>query len=207
MKKRQWYALVIYFFTALVMSEILDFLDTGNKARALVNVFGFLGLLAIIVRLLGSELKRLSFPNSPASLPKSFLWIIGGFIAIIFAQKLAFFISSELLNLHGAPGNQGMIKEFPFIIIASAFAGPVVEELIFRKVILTALSKRYSTWIGIIVTSAIFASFHFTASGFLNLFFVSLILSYAFTKTNRLWVPISIHILNNLMATLVFIIL
>lgn len=76
--------------------------------------------------------------------------------------------------------------------------GPVMEEIIMRRIILTEISEATGKkWIGIIVSAAIFAVIHGNP---IQIFFAmpaGILLGWLYCKTGSLLVPICVHIMNN----------
>jgi len=81
--------------------------------------------------------------------------------------------------------------------LAVAIMGPVVEEILFRGLLHGALEKQLPTGATIILTSVIFALYHFQMVFFIPLFGVGLLLGWARSKTGAIGLPILIHAVNN----------
>ena len=82
-----------------------------------------------------------------------------------------------------------------------AILGPIVEELLFRKLMIDRFSV-YGDRIAIIVSAVAFGLFH---GNFYQLFyaaFLGLILGYMYTKTRNILYPVLLHISINLLSTL-----
>jgi uncharacterized protein len=91
------------------------------------------------------------------------------------------------------------ISFFSVVIIA-----PIVEEFIFRGLLLTRWSSKWGTQRSILVSSIIFGVLHGPST--VSLFFVGLVLSFVYIKTRSLIIPILLHAGNNLFAFLLHII-
>ncbi|HEX3933351.1 MAG TPA: CPBP family intramembrane glutamic endopeptidase [Puia sp.] len=74
------------------------------------------------------------------------------------------------------------------------------EELVFRGYILDNLMESFSNkWVALIISSVLFAAFHFTGPGihtlaFLNLFLAGLLLGVNFLYTRNLWFSFFFHL-------------
>lgn len=84
---------------------------------------------------------------------------------------------------------------------------PVMEELLFRGFLQTWLMKYFSIESSILVTSVLFASFHYASQqSWYNiqivgaLFVLSLFLGYIYARQRSLWAPIALHSLFNLIG-------
>lgn len=91
-----------------------------------------------------------------------------------------------------------------FVVLA-VFVAPVYEELIFRGVFLTYLTRRIGLLPGILCVSIIFALLHRSIPAFLPLFTLSIILCLAYWRTGSLWTNIGIHAVFNTVTTAVLI--
>ncbi len=93
----------------------------------------------------------------------------------------------------------------PILIAAAVVVGPIVEELLFRVFIQSALLKATGrTWPAILSTSILFTAAHIgggvrpeDAQALVPLFILSLCLGVAYERTGRMWVPITMHMLFN----------
>ncbi|NOK59760.1 MAG: hypothetical protein GFH27_549285n284 [Chloroflexi bacterium AL-W] len=79
--------------------------------------------------------------------------------------------------------------------ILSAFIGPIVEECVFRGILLRRWTYRWNIYVGILLSSIIFGLFHLNVLGS---FIFGVVLCLVYIQTQTLWIPIAIHILNNL---------
>lgn len=126
------------------------------------------------------------------------------FIPFLFISTLA--IS---LILIGEPANETHINEsfgdaVIFNTILLIFIGPIYEEFIFRLLPYKFIKNKT---LYIVISALIFAGIHVIndTKAFYNIWFylpTALYLGYRYYKTNDLLVTISIHSLNNLLATL-----
>lgn len=77
---------------------------------------------------------------------------------------------------------------------------PVIEEILYRGIILNLLLKKYSILVSIILSSIIFAFIHLKFIGIGYLFLYGLFFGFAYYKTKSLFTSILLHFLINLMA-------
>lgn len=109
-----------------------------------------------------------------------------------------------LMELSDSESTSTVFSIFFFRINAS-FIAPIIEELMFRGVILNRLVKRWGFTIGIIVSSVIFGLAHFPNS--VSFFFWSLFMCVFYIKKKNILFPIVIHLLNNLCNTIIIFLL
>ena len=92
----------------------------------------------------------------------------------------------------------------PLLWIAVAVAAPFFEEFLFRGFLLEGLRH---TWVGVagavFITSASWAIIHMQYGWFeiISIFFIGILLAVAKLKTKSLYVPIAMHMLMNLAAS------
>jgi membrane protease YdiL (CAAX protease family) len=92
----------------------------------------------------------------------------------------------------------------PLFWLAIIVAGPFLEELFFRGFMIEGLRL---SWLGpvgaVLITSGLWAVIHIQYGPFeiVGIFVMGLLLGAAMLKTRSLWVPISMHALANLIAT------
>lgn len=81
--------------------------------------------------------------------------------------------------------------------------GPIMEEIIMRRVILKEMAKATkSMWWGIIISSALFAIIHGNPIQIVFAMPAGIFLGWVYCKTGSLLVPICIHIINNTISFL-----
>lgn len=76
-----------------------------------------------------------------------------------------------------------------------------LEELLFRGVIMTSL-RRYGDTVALLVSSLLFALVHGNFVQAVNAFLLAMVMGYFILRTGSLWTGILLHLLNNVLATL-----
>lgn len=204
MDKKVVYSLLIYFGTMLGLDLLDKFIDIKLLTRATVNLIIFPVLLIVIIYLLKDYLKLPLFKKKKASIKKSIAVSFIGFLLTILGQKIINYIKFDVLGISMSSSNtEDLLKTLPLLIIVSSIIAPILEEIIFRRGMLGLLLKKFNIGVSIMISSLIFAGWHMTLIGFPNVFLVGVILSFSYYFTNRLTVPISIHILMNLLISIV----
>lgn len=85
-------------------------------------------------------------------------------------------------------------------VFVTALLVPVMEELVFRGVVLSSL-RRYGIGFSIVGSALIFGLAHMDPSSVVFATIAGLVFGFLYAKTNNLWLTILIHALNNLIAT------
>ncbi len=87
-----------------------------------------------------------------------------------------------------------------FSFISVVIAAPILEELIFRGIILNGLLKRYSPVKSIILSSILFGLVHLNPWQFIGALIIGVFSGWVYYKTKKLSLSILIHFANNLLA-------
>ncbi|EMB42934.1 CPBP family intramembrane glutamic endopeptidase [Treponema denticola] len=89
----------------------------------------------------------------------------------------------------------------PFMLIATVIISPIFEEILYRGLMYNKLKEISNAFIGVLISSILFALLHIPKYGFgINMFFLFLagiLLSYCYEKTDNIYVPIFVHSINN----------
>lgn|SRR5690606_18013002 len=115
-------------------------------------------------------------------------------------------ITSPIINLIPMPEfMQKLFLEFAdntsiYSFLAIVIAAPIIEELIFRGIILEGLLQRYSPVKSIILSSVLFGIVHLNPWQFVSALVIGLFSGWVYYKTRKLSLSILIHLANNLFA-------
>lgn len=126
---------------------------------------------------------------------------------------LAGFIINLISSYYGiAPEMQDVIRwlleeKSLFVIVSLVFFGiviaPVMEEIIFRGFIQSALKNSFGKQYAILISALLFAAVHMDIFAFLQIFILGVLLGNLYEKTQTLAASIVVHILHNSL-TMVF---
>jgi membrane protease YdiL (CAAX protease family) len=83
------------------------------------------------------------------------------------------------------------------IVLVGVIVAPIVEEFLFRGVILQRLALKWGITAGVLISSFIFGMLH---NDILGAFVFGIFMSLLYINTRTLLVPIACHILNNALA-------
>ncbi|QFT87382.1 CAAX amino terminal protease self- immunity [Bacillus sp. THAF10] len=208
MTKKYWYVIIVYVVMQLSIAggvPLLLWLGIGegmeNRIPYLIGLWAFISftLAAIIICwMLRKEWKQEDFRGEPVSLSITVLWSMLGFPIALIGQAVAAMVQQQLFGIE--PGSQntqqimGFVSAFPLMIFAVAVAGPIMEEIIFRKIIFGAIYKRFNFAAGLVVSSLLFALVHQDFKHLLIYFVMGGIFAFLYVKTKRIIVPIIAHV-------------
>jgi membrane protease YdiL (CAAX protease family) len=81
-----------------------------------------------------------------------------------------------------------------------SIVGPVLEEYLFRGVLLRGLLRNYRPWVAIWQSALLFGVFHMNPAQSLSAMLLGLLLGWLYYRTQSLALCISLHALNNAFA-------
>lgn len=88
-------------------------------------------------------------------------------------------------------------------ILIIAVCGPVIEEIVFRRIIIDDFMKRFGKqWVAIVVSSALFGLIHMNPVQMLSGFLIGLALGWTYCRTGSILPGILVHIINNSIGVL-----
>ncbi len=103
-------------------------------------------------------------------------------------------------------GQSDTLIEQLAVFLAIAVAAPIVEEIIYRGILLSVLDRMMAKWPAILVSAAVFASVHLLDPNAIavipGLFLVGVALAWAALRTGDLSLPIALHSGINLLAAI-----
>lgn len=134
-------------------------------------------------------------------------WIWKGFSMMVAANLILSIITTFFMDLFStfvfplAPSPDFDVTGMPLFAGALEFVivcliGPVFEEMLYRGLIYRNLS-RFNQGFAIVFSALLFGLAHGNLGQAVPTFGVGLVLAYAYAKSNSIWVPIILHILNN----------
>lgn len=214
MKKHYWLILLTYMLlqlSAIVgigLFSLLNIGETNVERFAYWTIFSFSLAFLIILFLLRKERTLVSdLRGEPASVGVSVVWAIIGFFLAIFAQSLAANIEINLFGVEPGSENTQMIMRVievsPLVILVTSIIGPILEEIVFRKILFGVLYKKTNFFIAAIISSLIFSIFHGEPQHLLLYASMGFTFAFLYVKTQRILVPIFAHVAMNTMVVIV----
>lgn len=191
-----------YFLTLLYAFLITIILLIGFVVSNTHILYGMFIVLIGIVLLRLFKVNLLSFKKLTMS---QVIYIIGGALLIYGLDHL-------YLHFHDVPTNeQELDRELQHTplymsIVTIAIIPAIVEEIVFRGMIIRVVFRKH-LFIGLVVSSLVFASLHESDTwiGYLPYLYSGVIFGLIYLKTKRLEVVILIHFINNLSSLLILI--
>lgn len=146
------------------------------------------------------------FSRDASSLGSTIAWVVGGVFMALAAQTIAANIEIHLFGIKTESENtqniMNIAKAFPIFFIIPVLIAPVLEEILFRKIIFGALYNRTNFWLAALISSVIFAVIHQDPLHILVYASMGLTFAFLYVKTKRIIVPILVHMGMNATAML-----
>ncbi|MDQ6595546.1 CPBP family intramembrane metalloprotease [Bacillus salipaludis] len=213
MKREYWIILIVYIamqFSSLAGVPLLmyGFKLSGISGRLAVPVWLVISFsLALIITLIILRKEMRSNRNERGtSLGLSIIWAIFGVFLALFAQAIAANIERLIGIEMGSENTKDIIhiiEEFPLAILVSSIFGPILEEIVFRKILFGTLHKRFNFFISAIISSVIFALAHMELEHILLYSAMGFTFAFLYVKTKHILVPIFAHVTMNTMVVIV----
>ncbi len=212
-KKTPLYVLLI--FMVIQLAPILFIAPTLNyfqgqgldDATARITTSGWLivfsmGIGFIVTLILVLRDKRFFdiWKGKKTSLPMAFVWGILGFLLLLVGQSLAAIIEMAIGIDPGSENTMALVsvaEVVPLTVLAIVVFGPVLEELVFRRVVFGSLIQTTNFWLATAVSALAFGLVHMEMTHLLLYFTTGLVLAFLYQKTKRIITPIIAHILLN----------
>lgn len=218
MKKEYWIILIVYiamqlssFFGIPLVILILKASGKGlTMAKTLAVpywlIISFSMALLIVLFILRKEMANSRNQRHGSSFAVSILWAVSGVFIALIAQGVA----GNIEHLFGIPmGSQNtqhilqIINAFPLAILVSSIIGPILEEIIFRKILFGTLYKRFNFFVSALISSVIFALAHMEPQHVLLYGSMGFTFAFLYVKTKHIWVPIFAHLSMNTLVVII----
>jgi uncharacterized protein len=199
--KRYWYIILTYIVTQLssfpaAMVAISYFPDFYTEVVIYWSIFSFCSALLITILLLRTDMK-MPLHRDASTTGNIILWSIIGYFLANIVQVLASLIEMNVLGISPESGNTQNIMEIsraiPLFMIIPAIIAPVLEEVIFRKIIFGSFYKRLNFFISALLSAFIFGAIHGEFQHLLVYSSMGFVFAYLYVKTKRILTPIIVH--------------
>ncbi len=201
MPKRYWYVIIVYLImqlstypAALLIAAF--FPEHYVQLNIYWLIFSFSLALVIVLLLMRPDMKMPAHRDA-ATTSGIILWSILGVFLAYFAQVFAASIEMYLLDIEPGSENTMAIMEIArmnaFFIFIPAIIAPILEEIIFRKIIFGSLYKRMNFFFAALLSAFIFAVVHLDFEHLLIYIAMGFVFAFLYVKTKRILVPILVH--------------
>lgn len=127
------------------------------------------------------------------------LMMVGNLVGTYLNSLIGAFLGREITD-----NTAELIENSPawMIFLVAVVIGPIVEELIFRKLLMDKLGM-YGDRIAIVVSAVAFGMFHGNLYQLFYATLLGLLLAYVYSKTSNILYPIAIHMILNFLGSIV----
>lgn len=185
---------IIMQFSVPILVELFSI--TNPETIIYLSVFSFALGLVIVLFLMKPDME-LSDTREGSKAGQIILWSILGIFMAYFAQAIAVTIELELFKIVPGSENTQQIMEIarmlPIFMIIPAIIAPILEEIIFRKIIFGALYKRMNFFIAALLSAFVFGIIHGEPEHILIYASMGLVFAYVYVKTKSILTPIIVH--------------
>lgn len=217
LKKEYWYVIITYLamqFSGFIGLPLFMFIgkaigvpnaELRLTAFAYWSIFSFLVALLLTLFFMRNDMKESALPRNQASISISAFWAISGIFLALFAQSIAGMIE-QMIGIHTESANTqeilSVIDKIPLMIVVSSIIGPILEEIIFRKIIFGSLYKRFNFFIAALISSIIFGLAHAELEHLLLYSAMGFTFAFLYVQTKRILVPIIAHVSMNTLVVI-----
>lgn len=122
-----------------------------------------------------------------------------GYLLTLYSLVFPFVKMLQIYNPLITTFNKSTLQA-PLFLLALTFIVPIMEEFIFRGVILGGLLKRYSSKTAILMSSILFGLSHLNIFQFIISFWLGLLVGYVYIRTRSICLCMLIHVLNDTLS-------
>lgn len=141
------------------------------------------------------------FKGKAASFGATIGWGFLAFVLALIGQMAAGIIEEKLFGIEVGSDNTALLSSIaeisPIIIISMVIFAPLLEEIIFRRVLFGGIYTKSNVWIAAIVSALVFAVVHMELEHTLVYMAPALAFSFVYYKSKRLLAPMIGHFLMN----------
>lgn len=205
MNKQYWFIILTYVLmqlSSIIGLPVLLAMGYGETEAAGIWTITSFTIGIIVVLLILRTAPKTTLRNKPkASVGASIGWAVGGIFLAYFSQIIAATIEMNIFRID--PGSENteaileLIRSLPLVILVSSILGPILEEIIFRKIIFGSLYKKMNFFFAGLISSVIFAIVHVDFTHILLYTAMGFAFAFLYVRTKRIIVPIIAHISMN----------
>lgn len=211
MPKRYWWVILTYIvaqLSVLIFAPLLFNVFPLTEIQAIVywNIISFVAALLIIIRLMKQDLTEKKHRGAAGHVG-IVIWSIIGFILSWIAQVIAVNIEISVFGIEPGSENTAIImeiaKQTPIFLLIPVLIAPILEELIFRKIIFGTLYKRMNFVFAAFLSALIFGIIHQEPEHILIYSSMGFVFAFLYVQTKRIIVPIIVHMALNTASVIV----
>lgn len=189
-----------YFILVLIQQVAFHFIHNNDILYPVQTTLSLLGALGLIWSMHHFKYTNL-LEDKKTGFWKSLLWSLSGTVGLLITQRIFLWFEAAILHQPAVSENTSQLMavaaKYPYYILVIVITEPLIEELIFRKVLFGNFVFWFRPWQTAILSSLLFALGHGDGH-FLTYTAIGLILCFIYQKTGRIQTSMLSHILMNL---------
>lgn len=206
MTKRYWWIIATYIIMQFSVPVIVEVFSINNAETLIyLTIFSFAIALIITLLLLKPDMMQKDLRGNH-NIPQIILWSIIGIFMAYFSQIIAVMIEMALFKTQPGSENTAQIMDIaravPIFMVIPALVAPILEEIIFRKIIFGAFYKRMNFFLAAILSALVFGIIHFDPTHILIYASMGLVFAFLYVKTKSILTPIIVHMGMNSMTVI-----
>ena len=127
------------------------------------------------------------------------LWIIAAAMFFL-VSYFGFDTTSPIISLLNSASKSGKF----LIFTISVFVAPIVEEIVFRRVIFTFINRLFGVIPGLLITSFVFSILHGGIVQIVPLMILGIVLQVLYLKHKSLYPSVLLHLIHNFLIMSIF---
>lgn len=211
---KRYTAIVLIYLLCLISPYIPGFMALARKFPTVQQGYGvvyttvFFVTLAVVLLLLWPDRQiQMLRDERRASLPVSVLWAVGGVFALFALQMLATLINFSIFGQVSGSEHTRQVETLtrysPVFLLTVSIIGPILEEIVFRKILFGSMRRKLGFWFAALISSLIFAVMHQDLRNLLVYVLIGVFLCFTYQMTRRIAVNMFMHATMNAVVVLV----
>jgi uncharacterized protein len=205
--------LVLYLFLQALVDfplALLDYINDSNWSNnPYISIISSVSI-TLFIFIYGFRNANAKFTEVFAIKAFNPLLLIPIIILLPGLQFLVGLLNSEVANILPAPPwfwelfERVLENRYGFwgTLVRVAVVAPIVEETLFRGIIMYGLMRNYRGWYAVLLSGILFSCFHLNPWQMTYTFFLGLLLGFVVVRTRSLPLSILVHAINNLIVLL-----
>ena len=198
-RRQSIFILIIYFIIYALPSVLVTaFHQLGSQVFVIQTVDYLVG--AILLIWLASRMKAKNvIEKHPSNWAQAILWGLIGLVLVIVGQMIILKITALLGQSTASTNTTTLLtvgQQYPAFFLAIIIGAPIMEEIVFRKVIFGNLSA-VTGKIGAALIASVLFSFAHADGHFILYAFIGLLFCWLYQHTGRIQTSMTAHILMN----------
>lgn len=204
------FLLALEFMFGILVQDTSSWTGIGQyEVDGVIMVLSNAVLFTGVLHYKGMSYAELFHSSAATSRSRTWLLILSVLLLVPGLEMLLGFLGGWLEAWQPVPDGQqrifdDMMANGVHSIITACLVAPVLEEMLFRGIILRSFLQQYSRWVAILGSACLFGLAHMNIYQFLCATIVGVLCAWLYQKTRSLWPGIILHAASNGAAIYVY---